>query len=77
MIQLGKVYRDSHTGFEGTATARTEFLYGCVRVMLEAPKLKDDGTPKEAWFDEQRLVAHSPATSGGPREAPPRRADRG
>lgn len=75
-VTLGERYRDSFTGFEGVATSRTEFLYGCVRVCLEADTLKDDGTPKDAVFDEQRLMTGAgdkpapTAKSGGPRSVP-------
>lgn len=69
-VKLGEKYRDSITGLEGVATARTEYLYGCVRVVLEAVK---DGKPEELWFDEQRLTAAPSATSGGPHPAPPSR----
>lgn len=70
-IKLGKKYRDEITGFEGTATARTDYLYGCVRVSLEGKG--NDGEPQEWVFDEQRLVAldgslpEPTATSGGAR----------
>lgn len=53
-VKLGERYRDSITGFEGVATIRSEFLYGCVRVLIEGAG--DDGDPKEFSFDEQRLV---------------------
>ena len=85
-IVLGQKYRDSITGAEGTATSRTEFLYGCVRVCLE--RVDKDGKIQTEYFDEQRLLTidtgasagfkgapvASPATSGGPGEAPPARS---
>lgn len=79
--QLGNKYRDTLTGFEGTATGRTEYLYGCVRVLLEGAG--SDRKPEDFWFDEQRLIevgAERPvetnATSGGPSPAPPSRDPR-
>lgn len=54
MIELGKRYKDTVTGFEGVATARYEYLNGCVRYQLEAPK-QDSGGILELIFDEQRL----------------------
>jgi hypothetical protein len=69
-VALGTRYRDSITGFEGVATARYEFLYGCVRVLLEGTK---DGKPAEYTFDEQRLTDVPSATSGGPAPEPPSR----
>lgn len=72
-IKLGTVVTDTITGFTGVATARTEFLFGCVRVCVE-PKSVIEGKPAEChWFDEQRLDAASPATSGGPGPVPPSR----
>ena len=30
MVKLGEVYKDKVSGFEGTATCRTEYLNGCI-----------------------------------------------
>ena len=77
-VELGRRYRDTISGFEGVATGRYEYLYGCVRISLERGK---DGDLKSEVFDEQRLVEvvsegtrrpRPTATSGGPREAPHR-----
>jgi hypothetical protein len=54
-VELGQMYRDELTGFEGRATAVSFWEHGCVRVVLESPKLKDDGDPRTATFDEPRL----------------------
>lgn len=77
-VKLGEKYRDSITGVEGIATARVEYLYGCVRIDLEG--IDKDGQPKANIFDEQRLVAVATeqpvkvtATSGGDRPAPTER----
>ena len=53
-LRVGDSVIDPLTGFEGTITARTEYLFGCVRVTVESADLKD-GKPVEAYFDEQRL----------------------
>ena len=82
MIKLGSRVKDMYTGFTGTATARTEWLYGCNRIAIEPTELHE-GKPIEAvWFDEQRVVmveerepTVSPAndaTSGGPQKDPRR-----
>lgn len=55
MIQLGKVYEDSITGFRGVATARAEYLYGCVQIQLTSKKMPKDGKPVTHWFDEPQL----------------------
>ncbi len=76
-IRLGEKYRDTITGFEGVATSRCEYLYGCVRVTLEGVSV-DGKAPEELCFDEQRLVTltgalpKATATSGGARPTPPR-----
>lgn len=78
-VKLGEKYRDSITGVEGTATARVEYLYGCVRIDLEG--VDKAGEPKAWIFDEQRLVSvatNEPvkvtATSGGDRQRPSERS---
>ena len=78
MIELGDKVRDTLTGFEGIAVAKTYWLYGCVRIGVERAKLDKDGNPaeQELWFDEQRIVGiepPKPATDrapGGPRRDP-------
>jgi hypothetical protein len=52
-IILGDKYRDSVTGFEGTATATTFFLHACERVSLEYIK---DGKVEYEGFDAPRLI---------------------
>lgn len=82
MIRLGSKVRDCYTGFEGVAAGRTEFLYGCTRVLIE-PSGLHEGTPIGGqWFDEQRIevIAEdapkvsetSSAKSGGPQPDPTR-----
>jgi hypothetical protein len=56
MIELGSRVRDAITGFEGIATSRAEFLYGCVRYGIESESLDKDDKPMEAqFFDEYRI----------------------
>ena len=66
-VRLGNRAKDSITGFEGIVTARSEYLYGCVRVLIEPRSLTGEGKPIEgAWFDEQRISLESEAKIGGP-----------
>ena len=81
-IQLGDKARDSITGFEGIAVARTAWLYGCVRLTLQPEKIGKDGKMLEsATFDEPQLIlvkSVKPALSlatGGPRPEPTRSKD--
>ena len=82
MVKLGSKVRDMINGFEGVAVARADYLYGCVRVLVEPQTLRD-GNPIDAqWWDEQRLevlqelpIPVSPAsgaTAGGPQRDPAR-----
>ncbi|HUX00597.1 MAG TPA: hypothetical protein VMY35_06400 [Phycisphaerae bacterium] len=87
-MQLGDHVRDIISGFQGIATARSEFLWGCTRVMVQ-PRETKDGQPIEShWFDEPQLQVITPAVitpaaaspeprrgPGGPREDAKRGAD--
>jgi hypothetical protein len=74
MIDLGTYVTDRQTGFGGIATARTEYMYGCVRILVEPTELTEEGKlPKGEWFDEPRLDIHSEVKSGGPGPVPPSR----
>jgi hypothetical protein len=58
MIKLGSKVRDSISGYEGIATARTNWLNGCVGICIEGPLAKDDkGVVRrdDLWVDEQRV----------------------
>lgn len=74
--KLGKRYRDTISGFEGVATARYEFLHGCVRWQLSG---EVGGEPKDFNFDEPQLeevstkVEHKATRGlGGPKTVPSR-----
>jgi hypothetical protein len=77
-VVLGSRYRDRHTGYEGVATARTEYENGCVQICLE--RLDDKGEVASTWFDEQRIVdpngqpvEPTAIAGGGIRQRRPRR----
>lgn len=76
-IELGQKYRDTISGFTGTATSRHEYLYGCIRVGLTGLSV-DGRAPEELLFDEQSIETvqgEKPtptAKAGGSRPAPPR-----
>lgn len=54
-VKLGQKVKDKLTGLEGTAVARCEYLYGCVRISVQPFGVKD-GQPA-AWVnvDEPQL----------------------
>lgn len=87
--ELGARVRDVITGFEGIITARSDWLNGCVRYLVSAERIKEDGNTIDLWVDEPQLKflaqVHEanmwpadPDTGekpkrAGPRNDPPRR----
>ena len=52
---LGKKVKDKITLFEGIATARIEYLYGCNQIGI-TPTVDKDGKLREiSWYDEGRI----------------------
>ncbi len=82
MIKLGSKVRDTITGFQGIAIARTQWMYGCERITIKPDKVDKDGKTIEAeTFDEPQVVlVRAEATRpdpersgrGGPRPEPTR-----
>lgn len=75
-IELGDEVRDSITGFQGVAIAKTHWISGCDRINVQ-PKIGKDGKlPDSMSFDEPMLVpvkrkkkeADVNRKIGGPRE---------
>lgn len=58
-VILGQKYEDAITGFTGSATARTEYVFGTPKVRLEA-RAQTTGR-QVAWFDESRLLSRAGA----------------
>ena len=50
MIKLGQKVRDRITGFEGVATARVEFLTGCIQYCIKPDKLDEKGKMIEGEY---------------------------
>lgn len=78
-IKLGTHVIDKITGFAGIATARTEFMNGCIRIGVDSP-VGDDGKLRDTeWFDENRLKGNGRKRTppAGPGPAPPSRDYRG
>lgn len=78
-VKLGQKVRDIITGFEGTATGRTEYLTGCVQISIVPPVDKDGKVQEGHWFDEDRLqiieakpVKLNIKNDGGPHPEAPR-----
>jgi hypothetical protein len=55
-IPLAAIVRDRVSGLEGLVIARTEWLYGCVRISIQ-PYGAHDGKPIESFtIDEPQCV---------------------
>jgi len=73
MITLGSKVKDTLTGIEGTAIARTEWLHGCVRITIQPYGVDKDNKPLGSHTtDEQNVEIVQPletpkVKTGGPR----------
>jgi len=54
MIKLGQKVRDIVTGFEGIATAKVEYLNGCIQFCVK-PKVTDGKMLDSEYIDIQQL----------------------
>jgi len=55
-VELGDKVKDSVTGFTGVAIGRTQWLYGCDRIIVQPPVGKDGKLGETGQFDEPSLV---------------------
>jgi hypothetical protein len=55
MLNLGDKVRDRVTGYTGIVVARTEWLYGCVRYVVQSQELHDGRPIDNVQFDEECL----------------------
>lgn len=55
MIQLGDKVKDPISNLVGIATGRTDYLYGCIHILVQPAELKDGKPVEGTWFDEARL----------------------
>lgn len=53
-IVYGATYRDAMTGYEGVATGVSDYVTGCLQVLL-VPRYKRGVRESSRWLDEQRL----------------------
>ncbi len=82
MAQLGDKVRDRINGFTGVITGRSEFLYGCIQVLVAPLTITPEGKhPDSVWLDEGRVEvieegaherpASAPIRTGGPQPVMP------
>ena len=78
MIKIGDVARDTITSFEGFVIARTDWLNGCSRFLLQPRGLREGKIIEAEWFDDTQLeIVESKdlkrdVSTGGPRPDPAR-----
>lgn len=76
-IQLGDKVRDSITGFSGIVLCRMEWMYGCVRYIVQPDHLSKEGKPIEAsTFDDPQLVVVKAGAKPNPTPDTPTHGDR-
>jgi hypothetical protein len=61
-LEMGDTAKDAITGFAGVVTGRSEYINGCVHLMIEAPA-KPGMKPVCGWFDEQRCMRTKKGTA--------------
>lgn len=71
-IKLGQKVRDTITGLEGIAVARSEYLYGCVRIGIQPQEVKEGKPADWVYVDEPqlRVVKDTPAPKAPPAHGP-------
>lgn len=55
-VKLGDKVKDRVTGLTGIVVARTDWLNGCIRMMVQPQELKDGKPVETSCFDIEELV---------------------
>lgn len=68
-VKLGDKVKDRVTGLTGIVMARTEWLNGCIRMMVQPQELKDGKPVESSAFDiEELILVEANAVSPKPEE---------
>ena len=54
-IQLGSRVKDKISGFSGIAIGRTQWQWGCDRILIKPETLHEGKTIEAEWFDEPQV----------------------
>ena len=65
-VYLGQTVKDTITSLIGTAVARTEWVHGCVRIMIQPKVDKDGKVPESHTCDEPQVEVVDTAGSKEP-----------
>lgn len=77
-LQLGDLAKDKVSGYTGVIIARTLWLYGCERFVLQSREMKDGKPVESCSFDGPQLelvktgILEAKNDTGGPRPEPSR-----
>ncbi len=77
-IKLGSKVRDKVTGFTGIATAKIEYLNGCIQICIKPPVDKNNKMPDVEYVDidqieileEEKITFLKKLTGGPQRDCP-------
>lgn len=73
-IELGTKVKDKITGLTGIVVCKAEWLYGCIRYVVQPQELKDGKPVDNCSFDEDQLKVIEPerpaksSLRGGPKD---------
>jgi hypothetical protein len=56
VVKLGDKVKDRVTGLTGIVVARTDWLNGCIRMVVQPQELKDGKPVETSCFDIEELV---------------------
>lgn len=77
-VKLGQEVVDTVSGFTGIAIARTDWLNGCARIIVQPPVDKEGKLPEDKQFDEPQMAIvnetphpRGPTNTGGPTSSKP------
>lgn len=80
-VKLGDKVKCKVTGFTGIVIGKTDYLYGCTRLGVQAKADKDGKIPDTFWCDEPQVdivkegvVKRSDNNTGGPMPSTPKQA---
>lgn len=77
-FRLGNRVKDIVTGFTGIATAKCEYLNGCIQYCVKPPVKEEDKMPEGIYIDEGQLefvdsgLIMPKKETGGPQQDTPR-----
>ena len=83
-VNLGDKVKDTVSGYEGIVIGKSDFLFGCTRIAVQAVGLHEEKPIESQWFDEPQVELVTPGVvatdsrpkaerTGGPMPSTPKR----